>query len=92
MGIQFTPEQEQQLRAMPSNGPVVKKLDPRIMRIGQSKNNKGYLIANKTAIFARQLKAFIYLMENKVTIKDLRERLELVEKIHLVTGPPELGH
>jgi len=76
---------DEQLKALGKyKKPVTKKVeDNRLIKVGVSKNGKGYMVSNRTAMFERQVKTMIYLLENKVTIKQLEETLDSIERINM---------
>jgi hypothetical protein len=84
--IIFTDEQLKQLGALKKPQPVKPTYDDRIIKIGRSKNGKGYMVANRTAIFEKQVKTIIYLLENKIGIKELRSALDSIERVNLGVG------
>ena len=84
--IIFTPEQLKALGKLDKPKPKVTIEDNRLIKIGRSKNGKGYMVSNRTAIFEKQLKTFIYLLDNGVGKKDLKSALDSIERVNLGVG------
>ena len=84
--IIFTPEQLKALGKLEKPTPKVRTVDDRLIKIGRSKNGKGYMIANRSAIFEKQLKTFIFLLDNGVGKKDLKSALDSIERVNLGVG------
>jgi hypothetical protein len=81
--IIFTPDQLKQLKKMVKPVVTPKTEDTRLMKVGVSKKGKGYMVANRTAVFERQVRTFLHLLEQKVTIKDLKDVIDSIERINM---------
>jgi hypothetical protein len=81
--IIFTPDQLKQLKKIAKPAIEPKTEDKRVMKIGVSVKGKGYMVANRTAIFERQVRTFLYLLEQKVTIKDVKDVIDSIERINM---------
>ena len=84
--IIFTPEQLKALGKLEKPTPIAKTVDDRLIRIGRSKNGKGYMVANRTAIFEKQLKTFLFLLDQGIGKKELKSALDSIERVNLGVG------
>ena len=84
--IIFTQEQLKALGKLEKPTPMTKTVDDRLIRIGRSKNGKGYMVANRTAIFEKQLNTFLFLLDNGIGKKELKSALDSIERVNLGVG------